>query len=136
LGNCFYEAIARQLELKNFPIPEIFPATTVEGGQTALADIIRLRSGTPYQDRTWASPEEMKTLMGKLNLIVGIVDTRDPKHTLVYYYTDNNAKFQFTSDKNKLPGDRIILELAYTGNHYLCVASKPSNIISPKSSLG
>ena len=124
LGNCFYEAVALQLKKNNFSIATVFPAT-VEG--TELAVILRNRSSKPYEDRAWAGPADMTPLMKEYKFVLAIVDTRESVLQFLYHYADSKGNYEFTQYTKDLPVGSIMLELVYTGAHYLSVASKPGD---------
>ncbi|HXH55547.1 MAG TPA: hypothetical protein VNK03_07395 [Gammaproteobacteria bacterium] len=124
LGNCFYEAVALQLKKNNFSIATVFPATV---GGTELAVILRNRSSKPYEDRDWAGPVDMTPLMKEYKFVVAIVDTREPVLQFLYHYVNSKGNYQFTQHINELPVGSLMLELVYTGAHYLSVTSKPGD---------
>ncbi|HEV2524225.1 MAG TPA: hypothetical protein VGU44_03740, partial [Gammaproteobacteria bacterium] len=132
IGNCFYEAIALQLQKNDFPIAERFPQTRPENGGTALTDILRRRSTPEFRDRDWAGEEEILAIAREFNIVIAIVDTRSEEPVFQYHLVDWKGKPNRTRDKNELPNGQPVIELAYTGNHYLSVTSKPKSPASPK----
>lgn len=127
-GNCFYEAVALQLKKNHFPIAEMFPATKSENGGTALSDILRRQSTSVLIERDWADEAEILALAKALKIVIAIVDTRNEKHTFQYHFTNWQDGLDCTDDQDRLPNGQHIVELAYTGNHYLSVSSTPTNI--------
>lgn len=133
IGNCFYEAVALQLQKNDFPIAETFPETKPENGGTALVDILRRRSTAQFIDRDWVAGEEQILKLAKeLNIVVAIVDTRTENPEFQYYFANWNGTMGTTRNKTEIPQGQMVAELAYTGNHYLSVTSKPSSPTSPR----
>lgn len=132
IGNCFYEAVALQLQKNDFPIAETFPETKAENGGTALVDILRRRSTPEFRDRDWAGEEEILALAKELKIVIAIVDTRSENPEFQYYFANWNGTMGTTRNKTEIPQGQMVAELAYTGNHYLSVTSKPSSPTSPR----
>ncbi|HQW57425.1 MAG TPA: hypothetical protein PK583_00495 [Gammaproteobacteria bacterium] len=132
IGNCFYEAVALQLQKNNFPIAKTFPGTRPEDGGTALVNILRRRSTLEFRDRDWAGEEEILALAKELKIVIAIVDTRSENPEFQYYFANWNGTMGTTRNKTEIPQGQMVAELAYTGNHYLSVRSKPSSPTSPR----
>ncbi len=119
-GNCYYDAIAHQMHLKQHPFLQTIPEGTLP------RDSIRLLiQGRDFNDREWADFPEIATLIHHLNVAVGIIDTRDPEQKIVYYYTDGAGEVTHTQNYLEVPEELSIFRLAFTGNHYLSVVRTP-----------
>lgn len=124
-GNCFYEAVADQLIRVNHQFLAEVPAGTT------VHDSLRLRAqGQDFQDRQWADDEHIKAITRKLNIIIGIVDTRNPTGGFIYYYLDEEQQYITHLEGLRNLPNRQIIRLAYTGNHFLSVRNFPAIALS------
>lgn len=121
VGNCFYEAVAHQMELLHylFPVP----------AGTEVHDSLRARvQGEYFQDREWTDDLQIDAFVKKFpDVMLAIVDTRTPGNGFVHYYTgeDGDVVTHVPDDgKSLLP--RPVLHLAFTGNHFLSVKRYPT----------
>lgn len=122
-GNCFYLALSSQLKKHRQDILNKIPETT------APHDYLRLKiQGAGFKDGEWADFNEIIKAVSFLDCVLAIVDTRDPKHQFIYYYSTDFGKVSFTKNKALLPTDKAVVELAFTGNHYLSVISYPDEV--------
>ncbi|MBY0545251.1 MAG: hypothetical protein K2Q14_06875 [Gammaproteobacteria bacterium] len=119
-GNCFYEAIVDQMRLTG----HVFIKETPEG--TALHDRLRvLIQEKAFCDREWAGDEEFFKLVRKLDVVLGVIDTRYPEAGYTYYYqNDQNEVHTERVESPRLP-EKPIFKIAATGNHFLSVRSEP-----------
>lgn len=120
-GNCLFYALEYILQGINHPVLAEIP----EG--TDLHDVLRLRAQgqNHFHDREYAGDDEIFSLAHQLNLIVAVVDTRNPGLTYTYYFINQEGNEDVTTNENMLPenlrnGGRIA-RIAYTGNHYMVV---------------
>lgn len=118
-GNCYYLAIADQLQLIAHP----FTATIPEG--TATNDSLRLLvQGASFTDTAWAGDDEIFLTAKKLNIIIAVVDTRYPEYGYRCYYLEDDQKIINVEGDLEMP-HRPILRIAATGVHFLSVISNP-----------
>lgn len=116
-GNCFYESAALQLE-----------AIGYEFSESDVEPHIFLRSlvqGEKFKDKEWADDRQIEGLSEKLDLIIAVVDTRNPQHGYSYRYKDKNGGIQIFSKEEALGTEKRIIKLAYTGDHFLSVSKDP-----------
>ncbi len=123
-GNCFYEAMADQLKRAGHKFIEKVPVNT------AIPDCLRARAqGKDFKDREWVDWDQMMNLCAHkdLNVIIAILDTRQPKDSqnYSYLYTNKNKDPRYTDNAHKLPQDKFIVKVAFTGNHYLSIIQEP-----------
>ena len=117
-GNCFYLADADQLRFIKHKILKEIPSGT------AVHDVLRLRvQGLAFQDKEWADYPEILALCKKLNCVVAIADTRKPFLGFVYYSTQKNGHLDIQRSLRALSANKPVIQLAFTGNHYLSVQS-------------
>ena len=127
-GNCFFYAVAHQLQLIQHPFISEIP----EG--TDANHVLRLRAqDTKFKDREWAGDKEIFAIAENLNLIVAVVHTADMTQTFTYYFINQSGDGEVTNDLNTVKAsvlkNKALIKIAYTGNHYLSVMTTPSDII-------
>lgn len=120
-GNCFYLAIADQLQCLNH---SIFSSVHES---TALHDWLRLQiQGENFKDFEWAEDKTIDAFVKRFpEIVLAIVDTRNSQAGFVCYYLDGSSVITNTgSDPNiVMPSDKTVIKIAATGNHYLAVKS-------------
>lgn len=122
-GNCFYEALAHQLQRLHHPVLTEIPATTLP------RDFLRLRiQGELFRDREWAEDQQIDAFIHQFpDLILAIVDTRRPETGFVHYYMGEDREvITHVSGHGAILPDRLLVRLAATGNHFLSVVRDPS----------
>lgn len=122
-GNCFYDAIAHQMQLIKHPFLNEVPSTTLP------RDSLRLRlQGVDFKDKEWAEDQHIDQFVKSFNdIILAVVDTRAPENGFTYYYMNVDGEVVTHAPDNKLPlPPKNIIRLAATGNHYLSIVSYPS----------
>lgn len=121
-GNCFYDAVAHQLERIGHEFVK------QNKSATPLHTVLRLlvQGAERFQDKEWAGDAELAIVSNRLNLVVAVVDTRYPQRGYVYYYTDEQGTECIAFDALHLP-NKPMIKLAYTGNHFLSVNEEPGN---------
>jgi hypothetical protein len=119
LGNCFYEAVADQLQLHN----HFFIKRVPDG--TDMHNILRLEiQGENFQDRQWAEDITIDRFVIRFpDVILAIIDTRNPSAGFISYYMDTDGSVTTNVDNTNLPEDRVIIRIAATGNHFMSVRS-------------
>lgn len=120
-GNCFYEAVIDQMQLLSYEFIDSIP----DG--TAPHDSLRLTiQGNEFKDEEWADDKIIdKFVLTFRKLVLAVVDTKNPQLGFVYYYSDQNGEIITNIGDNILP-ERVIIRIAYTGNHFLSVISYPA----------
>ncbi len=119
-GNCFYEAIADQMQ---HVIRHPFICTIPHS--TAIHDSLRLRiQRNDFRDREWAEDQTIDQFVREFpDIILSIIDTGNPEVGFVSYYLHDSVVITNIGTED-LP-DRPIIRIAATGNHYLSVRSHP-----------
>lgn len=122
-GNCFYDAIIHQMKLIN----HVFLLTV--HNSTLPRDSLRLWiQGVEFRDGEWAGQIEIEKLARRLDVIVAIIDTRDKTRRFVYHYIDDTNNYKHTPNQLNLD-QKLIIKLAFTGNHYLSVVATADDIL-------
>lgn len=119
-GNCFYHALAAQLT----GIGHVVMAEKPEG--TEAHTFLRGRITDDFQDGEWADHDQLVAAMERLNIIIGVFDTRHQQQPMRYHYLTDEGTEEYAIDRAALP-ERPVVELAYTGNHYLSVIERPDS---------
>jgi hypothetical protein len=121
-GNCFYLAIADQMQLINHLHVRNIP----EG--TESSDSLRLAvQRENFRDREWAEDSTFDSFVTEFpDVILAIIDTRNPERGFTCYYIDEDGTVTTNNGdmEIELP-DRPIIRLAATGNHFLSVRVHP-----------
>jgi hypothetical protein len=87
---------------------------------------LRLRiQGREFKDREWAGQDEIIKVAQKFGFVIAIVDTRYPANKFVYHYINQAGAYDHTNNPALLPKGQAIIQLAFTGDHYLSVTSVP-----------
>lgn len=112
-GNCFYDAVADQLE-------RLAPSTLQEcPSETEKHVFVRGRvQGIGFQDREWADQTNILNFTKEFNVAVAIMDTKQPEKG--FYLLVHDGKLVET-----VPEGTAIVRLASTGNHFMSVHSNP-----------
>lgn len=112
-GNCFYDAVADQLE-------RLAPSTLQEcPSETEKHVFVRGRvQGIGFQDREWADQTNIANFTKEFNVAVAIMDTKQPEKG--FYLLVHDGKQVET-----VPEGTAIVRLASTGNHFMSVHSNP-----------
>ena len=122
-GNCFYEAIADQLQRINHRVIQEVPKGT------EIHNWLRLHiQGSNFQDRQWAEDETIYQLIRQFpEIALAIVDTRNSQIGFVYYYHNGEVSLTNTGDNYDpvILAEKTIIKIAATGNHFLSVISHP-----------
>lgn len=120
-GNCFYDGVIHQMQLTNHPFLKEVPEGTLP------RDSLRLRiQGVEFKDQEWADDRIFDTLVKEINIILAIVDTRNPEAGFVCYYQGEDGGV-ITNAHGEMPlPDKPIVRLAATGNHFLSVSAHPN----------
>ncbi len=123
-GNCFYHAAAIQLERGHHPHMAEIP----EG--TAPHDSLRLLAQeADFNDGEWADHAEILALAERLDIAIGVMDTRDPSHELVYHFINPETNGgDSTNDPSELPDGMASITLLFTGNHYMVLTKDPEPV--------
>lgn len=118
LGNCFYDAVAHQMEITHHDYLQ-----TVPEGTLARDSLRLLVQGEQFKDREWAEDEQLDELVRKLDVILAFVSTMNPENGYTYYYLgkDGNVETHIPGAGTILPANKRIFKLASTGNHFLSV---------------
>ncbi len=130
-GNCFYHAAAMQLERSYHPHMAAIP----EG--TAPHDSLRLLvQENDFRDGEWVDHAEILGLAEKLGIAIGVMDTRDPSHELVYHFINPSTGMgDSTNEPISLPKDMMTITLLYTGNHYMVLTKDPVPAEAPEADI-
>lgn len=99
----FYTAIIQQMAALNQPI--------VNGENLRERDTIRI--------------SEIFSIASKLNVIIGIVNMNSYSSGFRCYFVHHNGKVGSVIDPAKLPKNKPILRLAFTGHRYMSVQAHP-----------
>ena len=119
-GNCFYDAVADQMQLLEHPFLKEVPEGTLP------RDSLRLRvQGEKFKDKEWADEEAIYTLVKQFHLILAVVDTRSPAGGFTCYHEGEDGKIVVNRGEIPLPEGMNIMKLAHTGNHFLSVLGHP-----------
>jgi len=119
-GNCFYDAVADQLQLLQHPFLKEVPEGTLP------RDSLRLRvQGEKFKDKAWADEEAINTLVKQFHLILAVVDTRSPEGGFTCYHEGEDGKIVVNRGEMPLPEGMDIIRLVHTGNHFLSVLGHP-----------
>ncbi len=124
-GNCFYRALAHQLELIGHPLfDELLRDHSAEERQQKLRQRLDPRS----QNTKWVDSEyDFPGILNLLDIIIAVVDTRYPERAFQCYYLDDSNKFCTASDDAGLTlPDKPVVRITFTGNHYESVTSHPA----------
>ena len=125
-GNCFYDAVIRQMQLQGHPFLEGVPEVTNP------RDSLRLRvQGEKFNDEEWADDPTIDTFLRRFpDCILAIVDTNHPEAGFTYYFCNHPAVGEVITyipgAPGVLPEGRKILRIAATGNHFMSITSHPS----------
>jgi hypothetical protein len=127
-GNCFFRAVAHQLQLLQHPFINTIPQGT------EIHDVLRSRvqGAAMFNDGEFADYPEMIDSARELNIIIAIVDTLHPETEFLYHYINENGNPDYTNNLDTIAEhirNRPIVRLAYTGNHYLSVIAAPADIL-------
>ena len=121
-GNCFFYAAVDQLQIIHHPYMDTIPAGTEPHDSLRL-----LAQQHDFQDAEWAGHAEIIALANALNIAVRIVDTRQGDLRGVYHFVNHEAGIagDSTMDLARLPAGMPVIELLYTGNHYMSLIKDP-----------
>jgi hypothetical protein len=121
-GNCFFHALADQLEKIAPKLLEAKPSTT-----DAHTYIRGKSQGPKFNDREWASEVEFNDFVKAFPVILAIIDLRSPEGGFisVRYFDTQTKKVIFLTHPNELEELRNlpIVRLAADGSHFVSVAS-------------
>lgn len=118
-GNCFYLAVIKQLQKIQHP----FLMEVPDG--TEPHDSLRLRiQGRDFEDKEWATDDQINTLVTIFDIMVAILDTRAPLGYEYRYNTASGISIKF--DKKHLPPEKPLIKIACTGAHYLSIQREPA----------
>lgn len=121
-GNCFYDAVVLQMR----KIGHVFLTEILS--ETLPRDSLRLRiQGEKFRDKEWADYRQIDKFVEEFDIVLGVIDTRNPQHGFTYYYLgdDGQVVTQIPDEQILLP-NKPIIRLAYTGNHFLSVVTHPN----------
>lgn len=120
-GNCFYDAVTHQMAIVKHGFLETVPKGTLP------RDSLRLRiQGPDFKDEEWAEDEQIDEFVKQFDVILAVVDTRNPGVGYVYYYLGEggNVITHVPESGTSLPNNKPTIRLAATGNHFLSVVSE------------
>ncbi len=122
-GNCFYDAVALQMKKINHPFLDQIAESTLP------RDTLRLRiQGAEFQDQEWADHMQIDRFVRIFDVILGVVDTRNPEAGFVYYFLNEKGEVITRMPEDHatlLPQEKPMLKIAATGNHFLSVKNHP-----------
>ena len=127
-GNCFYRAIADQI---NRVDPDLFQG--LERGREHVT-LRRIVSGNG--DGIWAEDDDLDQFVRAFSgrYVLAIVDTRMPQCGYSYRYLNREGELITNNGSNlslfDIPRNRSIIRIAATGNHFLSVISGPCGLDS------
>jgi hypothetical protein len=125
-GNCFYDAVAHQMQLISHSFLEAVPYGTLPRDSLRL-----LIQGKDFEDEQWAEDGHFDVFVKKIDVILAIIDTRRPEDGYVYYYLGEDKEvITRVSDSDISLPNKSIIRLAATGNHFLSVVSEPPEKIN------
>jgi hypothetical protein len=94
---------------------------------TQMHDSLRLAvQGEAFLDRQWADDKTFAQFVKTFDLILAVMDTRNPRAGFVCYYQDAQGE-TITNAFGEMPlPNKPIIRIAATGNHFLSVESHPA----------
>ena len=119
-GNCFYYAVADQLQRV---APKLLE--NCSSGTDFHTFIRRQVQGSAFKNYEWAGDDELNSFVQKFKVILAVIYTRTPEGGFsdVRYSSNNDVVHLSISDS--IPIDMPIVRIAYTGNHFLSVHLHP-----------
>lgn len=122
LGNCFYEAVAHQMQINNHQFIHTIPIGTDPHDSLRLA-IQRAN----FRDRKWADDSTFDRFVTEFpDIILAVIDTRNPSAGFTLYYMDNENVITNAGDHDLVvPNGKITIRIAATGNHFMSIISHP-----------
>lgn len=123
-GNCFYHAVAHQLELLQLRILEQKPKE--QRTHSWLRANIAKTQLSQESNGKWADDQTIDHMVRFLCVIIAIIDLRSIKDGFVTYFVgENDELITHHDDPNITLPDRQIIRLAATGKHYMSVLQHP-----------
>ena len=120
-GNCFYLAVIDQMK----QIHHGFLNDVKEETEPHTLLRLRVQGGEDFKDREWANDSQIEEFVRKFDIVLLVIDTRNPGAGFVGYFYDANSKQVITchpeANNIPLPRDKPVIRLAATGNHFLSV---------------
>ena len=117
-GNCFYRAVADQMEQQQL-------SKFKKDGVELHTSLRRLVQGENSENREWANVYHLLKLVKETDVVIAVVDTRYPELGFRCYFKNNRGEIAETYYPSEFAkeavGNKTIIRLAYTGNHYMSV---------------
>lgn len=127
-GNCFYMAVADQLQQMRHPFLSDEKTTDALSTRGILHDYLRLKTeGAGYIKGEWTDDSKFKSFLKGFEypIVLAVADTRHPDSGFTAYYLGEGGDLIVERGDTPLPQSRPVIKLACSNDHFLSVRYHP-----------